>query len=95
MQKKISFRHYERLCALKSVTTDRDKIENITQYCSREVREFMEGLESYNQGTWTQFREDVLNYYDAERDARRYRVKDLEKYVQNTGQLTKFKDLSV
>ena len=35
--------HYERLCKKYNVTADKEKVENITQYCSRNVREFMEG----------------------------------------------------
>ena len=87
-------RHYERLCALKSVTQDRDKVENVTQYCSREVREFMEGLPSYRLGSWELFSRDVLKYFDAERDARRYRIKDLERYVQRTRRTPKFNSLA-
>lgn len=87
-------RHYKRLCAQKSVTDDQDKIENITQYCSQDVREFMEGLPSYNQHNWQAFSQDVLKYYDAEKDARRYRIRDLESYVMNTRTLPKFKDLA-
>lgn len=84
---------YEKLCATRSITDGQDKIDNITQYCSKNVREFMEGLPSYSSGNWKAFSEDVLEYFDADRDARRYRVHDLEKYVHNTKQRT-FKDLS-
>ena len=87
--------HYEKLCALRSVTLDKDKIENITQYCSREVREFMEGLPSYSDNNWANFSRDVLKYYDAERDSKRYRVRDLEAYVLSSRRKPKFKDLSV
>lgn len=88
-------RHYERICAVKQVNLDTEKIENITQYCSREVREFMEGLASYRTGIWATFRENVLNFYDADRDTRRYRLKDLERFAQNTRKAPKIKDLSV
>ena len=91
---KTFIRHYEKLCALKAVTDAKDKIENITQYCSRNVREFMEGLPSYSQASWEIFAHDVLKFFDAERDARRYRVKDLESYVINTRSKSTFKNLA-
>ena len=76
--------HYEKLCALKRVISDKDKIENITQYCSRDVREFLEGLSSYKGNNWVKFSEDILKYYDADRDEKRYKIKDLEAYVKKT-----------
>ncbi|CAL1712335.1 unnamed protein product [Somion occarium] len=75
--------HYERLCLQKGVTDAQEKIENITQYCSRDAREFMEGLSSYKSGNWDQFTRDLLEFYDAERDSKRYRPKDLVIYVKN------------
>ena len=38
---------YERVCRQNKVSTDQDKVENITQYCSRSVHQFIEGLQSY------------------------------------------------
>lgn len=74
-------RYYERLCRKYNVILDSEKVENITQYCSREVREFMEGLGSYANRAWTTFKEDLRKYYEADRDSKRYKVRDLEKYV--------------
>ena len=73
--------HYERVCAQKQVTSDQDLIENLTQYCTRKVREFMEGLPSFKGGVWASFKKDLLKYFDAERDSGRYRISDLEKFV--------------
>ena len=84
--------HYERVCAQKQVTSDQDLIENITQYCSRKVREFMEGLDSFKSGVWALFKSDILKYYDAERDSGRYRISDLEKFV-TLARLVKMKNL--
>ena len=85
--------HYERLCALKQVTSDKDKIKHCTQYCSRQVREFMEGLPSYKGSSWDDFKTDILNFFDAERDAGRYSVHDLEIFVKHV-RLRKMKNLA-
>ena len=52
---KLFIKHYEKLCIQKKVTDPGDKVENITQYCSRKVREFMEGLPSYAYKDWDLF----------------------------------------
>ena len=74
-------RYYERLCRKYNVLSDADKIENLTQYCSRDVREFMEGLRTYAQRDWEEFVKDVKKYYEADRNAKRYKVRHLEKYA--------------
>lgn len=44
----LTFLHfYERLCSKHHVVDDDDKVESITQYCSRSVRKFMEALPSF------------------------------------------------
>lgn len=73
-------KHYEKLCIQKGVTDDEERIQNISQYCSRSVREFMEGLTSYNGNNWGTFVQDLLEYYDAERDIKRYKRGDLEAF---------------
>lgn len=86
--------HYEKLCALKHVRTDEDKIKCIGQYCSKRVRTFLEGLSSYHEGTWPEFKDDFLNYYDAERDEKRFKKKDLSAYVTSTRIKNPFTSLS-
>ena len=51
-------KHYEKLCVQKEVDDEQEKIENITQYCSRDVREFIEGLPSYKSKDWKLFSQD-------------------------------------
>lgn len=80
---KLFIKHYEKLCIQKSVTNEEEKVQNITQYCSRSVREFMEGLPSYKTNNWEAFVQDLLEYYDAERDIKRYRRGDLEAYCRH------------
>ncbi|KAI0083412.1 hypothetical protein BDY19DRAFT_998594 [Irpex rosettiformis] len=86
--------HYEKLCALKRVLNDTDKIQNIGQYCSKRVRNFLEGLSSYHARDWLDFKTDFLKYYDAERDEKRYKEKDLSQYVKHTHQKDSFTTLS-
>ena len=85
--------HYERLCIKHSVVSDLDKVECITQYCSRAVKEFMEGLSSFQERSWSAFKFDILKYFDAERDAGRHLVSDLERYVLRS-RTRKMRDLS-
>lgn len=87
-------RHYEKICARMLVTRDTDKIRNIGQYCSKRVRNFLEGLESYELGNWEEFKKDFLHLYDAERDEKRYKEKDLIRYVQTTRNREAFTTLS-
>ena len=82
IQKFIS--HYEKVCTQRNVTSPKEKVENITQYCSRNVREFMEGLPSYHNGEWTKFVQDLLEYFDADRDDKRYRCSDLESFCKKS-----------
>ncbi|KAK7682114.1 hypothetical protein QCA50_014700 [Cerrena zonata] len=72
--------HYEKICAQKAVTDAHEKIENITQYCSRRVREFMEGLPSFSGTNWNLFTQDLLEYFDAERDVKRYTCSNLDSF---------------
>lgn len=82
-QIKLFIKHYEKLCVQKSVTDDEERIQNITQYCSRSVREFMEGLPSYSGKNWEIFVQDLLEYFDAERYTKRYKRGDLEAYCKH------------
>ncbi|KAF8837045.1 hypothetical protein BDN67DRAFT_883117, partial [Paxillus ammoniavirescens] len=45
-------KQYERLLALCNVTNDRDKCENITQYCESKTNRLIEVLKSYQEGNW-------------------------------------------
>lgn len=78
---KTFIEHYERLCAQYYVTNHREKLDNIIQYCSRPTREFMEALDSFKGGDWDGFTQDLMEYYDAERDEKRYSWRDLEAYA--------------
>lgn len=81
--------YYERLCKKFNVTRGDEKVENITQYCSRVVRETMEGLASYEGQDWDKFKADVRKLYEADKDSKRYRTRDLEDYIRQTRKRTK------
>ena len=74
-------KHYEKLCDYNQVTSEKDKCETVTQYTSRHVSEFIEGLSSYEDSDWDQLKADILKYYDADLDTKRYKRKDLLSYV--------------
>ena len=61
-------RHYERICTRLSITDNKEKIENITQYWSRQVQFFLESLTSYDQSPadWEAFKKDIIKFFDAE-----------------------------
>lgn len=75
---------YERLCTKHNITLDRDKIEGFVHYCSREVKETLEGLKSFNTKNWNDFVEDFKKYYEAERDKKRFKISDLTSYIKKT-----------
>lgn len=74
-------RHMERLYAKYNVTSDKDKVESITQYCTQAVSQFMKGLPSYITPDWTQFAKDLKKFYEADKDSHRHKVRDLESFV--------------
>ena len=77
---------YERLCNRHNVVLDREKIENISQYCSRKVREVLEGLPALTSNRWSTFKNDIRKFYEADRETKRYKLNDVEIYVRKTRQ---------
>ena len=73
--------HFEALCAEKNIKKDEYKCKGLIRYCSREVRETLEGLQSFTSKNYTLFREDIIYHYDKDRERQRYRMKDLHKLV--------------
>ena len=76
--------YYARLCQKYNLSRNKDKIKNISQYCSRGVREVLEGLPAFSGDKWTAFVEDVRKYFEADRETKRYRINDVEVYVKKT-----------
>ena len=75
--------HYEQICTHLSITDNKEKIENITQYCSRQVQLFLESLTSYDQSPadWEAFKKDIIKFFDAEQDNQVYKKSDLQAYT--------------
>lgn len=76
--------HYEILCDYNNVITGADKCETIIRYCSNKVRQVILGLPSYTQKDWRLLKSDLLLLFDAERDTKRYRVRDLTKFLKSS-----------
>lgn len=85
--------HFELLLEQNNVTANKDKCELISRYCSRSVSEFIQALPSYTKKDWDALKEDILKYYDADLDNKRYTPNDLDKLVRDCRQ-KKIKNLS-
>ena len=69
--------HYDRLLAQHNVLTHKDRCETITRYCGRREKETIKNIPSYSAPDWTRLREDILKVYDADRDTKRYTMRDV------------------
>ena len=75
-------RKFERV-AIQHSLTDLEKCEMITDYCTRRVRETIEGFKAHAEKNWEALREKIRTTWNADLDTRRYRVRDLEQYIQS------------
>ena len=87
------FRHYQGLCDRYGVTSSKDKLENLTQYCSRHVKELCEALQPYRDQNWAEFVRQFRELFNADRDDRRFRIRDLEHLIQKARKGDTVKDL--
>ena len=85
--------HYELLLEQNNVLSDKDKCELVSRYCSRKVTEFIQALPTYSEKKWDKLKEDLLKYYDADLDNKKYRTRDLVKMVKECKE-KKLKNLS-
>jgi hypothetical protein len=60
-----------------NVITHKDRCETITRYCGRREKETIKNIPSYSAPDWTRLREDILKVYDADRDTKRYTMRDV------------------
>lgn len=79
--------HYDRLLVQHNVITHRERCETITRYCSRKQRETIQNIPSYATPDWTRLREDILKLYDADRDTKRYTIKDVMNFTKKKQKL--------
>ena len=56
--------HFEALCEERNVKKGEYKCKGLMRYCSRDVRETMEGLKSYTELDYTDFKRDFIYHYD-------------------------------
>ncbi|KAF7984505.1 hypothetical protein HWV62_13655 [Athelia sp. TMB] len=75
--------HYELLLDQHNVTSDEHKCELILRYCSSKVKEFIQVLSSYMAKDWIKLKKDMMKYYDADLDVKRYKEQDLIKLVKS------------
>jgi hypothetical protein len=73
--------HYELLLEQNNVLSDKDKCELVSRYCSRKVTEFIQALPTYSEKKWEKLKEDLLKYYDADLDNKKYKTRNLVKLV--------------
>ncbi|KIJ59017.1 hypothetical protein HYDPIDRAFT_171013 [Hydnomerulius pinastri MD-312] len=60
---------------------DKERCENITQYCSTRVGNFIEVLSDYIKPDWDQLKAAILKHFDVDRDTKRYKVNNLLRFV--------------
>ncbi|KZP25473.1 hypothetical protein FIBSPDRAFT_733713, partial [Athelia psychrophila] len=86
--------HYELLLAQHNVTNNEDRCDLVTRYCSTKVTEFIKALPSYNDNRWDNLRDDLLKYYDADLDSKKYHTPDLSKFAKASrkGKIRKLSD---
>jgi hypothetical protein len=77
-------KHFERLLAQHNVTDAAEKCQSVILYCSRSVVEFIQALDNYLTPNWDLLKKDIKDFYDADLDITRYKVKDLTAYVKKT-----------
>ncbi|KAF8989304.1 hypothetical protein BDQ17DRAFT_1178454, partial [Cyathus striatus] len=72
-------RNYDRLLDMYNVTEDKDKCELIKEYVSPAVERFIDTSDHMKEAaySWKGLREEILNYYDAERGKAAYMPEDL------------------
>jgi len=73
--------HYDQLCTQFYINKSSDKCKAILQYCGRQVREIIEGLDSFWSGNYTLLQQDLLEIYDDELMRKRYKQRDMEDLV--------------
>ena len=77
-------KHFERLLAQHNVTDAAEKCQSVILYCLRSVVEFIQALDNYITPDWDLLKKDIKDFYDADLDITRYKVKDLTAYVKKT-----------
>jgi hypothetical protein len=77
----IFLRTYDKLLKKYNVTDSQEKCELILEYCSTEVTEFIKSLKHFKDHNWTNLRDAIWKYYDAEKVSQRYHPSDLTTFA--------------
>jgi len=77
----IFWDHFEVLCDEKNVLRDEHKCNGLVRYCSRGVRETLEGLKAFTDKDYNELKREFIDLYDKDREKKRYRLKDLQALV--------------
>jgi hypothetical protein len=73
--------HYSRLLDFYHVTSEADKCQGILEYCSQDVKDYIQVHPNYLTPDWNKLKEEILAAYDADRMNTRIRFKDFLKLV--------------
>ncbi|KAI9058100.1 hypothetical protein FKP32DRAFT_1582486 [Trametes sanguinea] len=73
-------RRFERLAMLHNLSS-REKCETVVDYCSRVVRETIQGFSAYRQFRWEELKENIRVFWNADLEDKRFRIRDLQAFV--------------
>lgn len=76
-------KRYEDLCRQCRITDHQEKIENVTQYADAQTESEWQAFESYRNGTWEEFKEELISSYPEAIDHEEGSVEQLEKVCRN------------
>ncbi|KAJ7740030.1 hypothetical protein DFH07DRAFT_751819, partial [Mycena maculata] len=71
--------HCDKLFTQNNVFTDIEKVECMSEYCSRNVLHILEGMKHYSTPNWSLLCSHMANMFDADKDLQRHRPADLRK----------------
>ena len=74
--------HYDHVCAHYNVTEDRQKCRGIIRYCSHEVADIIEKLDSYKRNDYDTMITKIRWHFDEGRKKTEFDLKDLEDIVE-------------
>ncbi|OSD06263.1 hypothetical protein PYCCODRAFT_1422583 [Trametes coccinea BRFM310] len=57
------------------------KCETVVDYCSRVVRETIQGFSAYRQFRWDELKENIRVFWNADLEDKRFRIRDLQVFV--------------
>lgn len=75
-------RRFERLAIQHNLTLEQ-RCEMVTDYCSRRVRETIEGFQAHASKDWPALHQKIRTTWNADLDSRRFRVCDLEEFIRD------------